>query len=80
MDRPLIEEWCRKMTVETLCVKPEDVTGDAHLSDDLGADSLDHVELVMMCESEFDIEIPDEDEICTFLQLVDAVEARVNAD
>ena len=47
--------------VEKLGVKPEDVTTDASFVNDLGADSLDRVELVMALEEEFDIEILDED-------------------
>ena len=46
---------------EQLGVKPEEVTDEAKFVDDLGADSLDTVELVMALEEEFGIEIPDED-------------------
>jgi acyl carrier protein len=58
------EELLKKITavvVEKLGVKPEDVTPDASFVNDLGADSLDRVELVMALEDEFDIEILDED-------------------
>ena len=58
------EELLKKITavvVEKLGVKPEDVTRDASFVNDLGADSLDRVELVMALEEEFDIEILDED-------------------
>ncbi|HOB08424.1 MAG: acyl carrier protein [Limnochordia bacterium] len=51
----------RDILVEQLGVKPEDVTLEASFQDDLGADSLDVVELVMAFEEEFDIKIPDED-------------------
>jgi acyl carrier protein len=47
--------------VEQLGVTPEEVVADANFIDDLGADSLDIVELVMAMEEEFDIEIPEED-------------------
>lgn len=47
--------------VEELGVDPEEVTPEASFIDDLGADSLDVVELVMAFEEEFDLEIPDED-------------------
>jgi len=47
--------------VEQLGVKPEDVKAEASFIDDLGADSLDTVELVMALEEEFDTEIPDEE-------------------
>ena len=54
-------ERVRKVVVEQLEVKEEQVTPEASFMDDLGADSLDVVELVMGLEEEFDIEIPDED-------------------
>lgn len=50
-----------KVVVEKLGVKEEQVKADASFVDDLGADSLDRVELVMALEDEFDIEIPDEE-------------------
>ena len=56
-----IEERVRDLVVEQLGVKPEDVNLEASFIDDLGADSLDTVELVMAFEDAFDIEIPDED-------------------
>lgn len=56
-----IEERIRDLVVDQLGVNPEQVTADASFIDDLGADSLDTVELVMAFEEEFDIEIPDED-------------------
>ena len=51
----------KSIIVEQLGVKPEDITPDSSFIDDLGADSLDTVELVMALEEEFGIEIPDED-------------------
>ena len=51
----------KAVVVEKLGVKPEDVTTDASFVNDLGADSLDRVELVLALEEEFDIEILDED-------------------
>lgn len=51
----------KKVSVEELGVKEEEVTESASFTDDLGADSLDVVELVMALEEEFGIEIPDED-------------------
>lgn len=55
-----IEETVRTIIVEQLGVKPEEVVLDADLVDDLGADSLDTVELVMAFEEKFNFEIPDE--------------------
>ncbi|CAN5637827.1 MAG: acyl carrier protein [Actinomycetota bacterium] len=51
----------RECAVEVLQVKPEQVTMEASFSDDLDADSLDLVELVMALEEAFDIEVPEED-------------------
>jgi acyl carrier protein len=56
-----IFERVKKVTVEELDVKPEEVTEEASFTDDLGADSLDVVELVMAFEDEFGIDIPDEE-------------------
>jgi len=56
-----VEERVRKMIAEQLGVEEEEVTPEASFVEDLGADSLDTVELVMALEEEFSIEIPDED-------------------
>ena len=56
-----IDERVKKIIVEQLGVDEEEVTTEAHFVDDLGADSLDTVELVMAFEEEFGLEIPDED-------------------
>ena len=56
-----IEERVKKIVCEQLGVKEEDVITSASFVDDLGADSLDTVELVMALEEEFDTEIPDEE-------------------
>jgi acyl carrier protein len=56
-----IEERVKQIVVEQLGVKEEDVSGESSFVDDLGADSLDTVELVMALEEEFNCEIPDED-------------------
>ena len=56
-----IEERVTEIVVEQLGVKREEVTGESSFVDDLGADSLDTVELVMALEEEFNCEIPDED-------------------
>lgn len=55
-----IEERVRKIVIEQLEVDEAQVSGDASFVEDLGADSLDTVELVMALEEEFDCEIPDE--------------------
>lgn len=56
-----VEEKVKQIIVEELGVDESEVTANARFIEDLGADSLDTVELVMRFEEEFDIEIPDED-------------------
>lgn len=56
-----VQDKITEIIVEQLGVKPEEVVAEASFVDDLGADSLDTVELVMALEEEFGIEIPDED-------------------
>ena len=56
-----MEEKVKKIVAEKLSVEPDEVIPKASFVDDLGADSLDLVELIMAMEDEFDIEIPDED-------------------
>ena len=56
-----VNERVKKIIAEQLGVEEEEVTLEAHFVEDLGADSLDTVELVMALEEEFEIEIPDED-------------------
>jgi acyl carrier protein len=56
-----LEERVKDIIVEELGVEREKLTGEASFMEDLGADSLDTVELVMAFEKEFDIDIPDEE-------------------
>ena len=56
-----VEEKIKSIIAEQLGGKPEEVTPEASFIDDLGADSLDTVELIMALEEEFSLEIPDED-------------------
>lgn len=56
-----VEEKIKSIIAEQLGVKSEEVTPQASFIDDLGADSLDTVELIMALEEEFNVEIPDED-------------------
>lgn len=60
-------------------VNRDEATPEASLSTDLGADSLDRIELLMACEEEFNIEIPDQDaeQLATVQEIVDYVQARV---
>ena len=73
-----IEERIKKIIVEQLNVEEEQVTPTAHFVEDLGADSLDNVEMVMAFETEFEIEIPDEDteKITNMKEAVAYVEKR----
>jgi acyl carrier protein len=75
-----IEERVKKIVVEQLGVKEEEVSNESSFVDDLGADSLDTVELVMALEEEFETEIPDEDaeKITTVQQATDYVNAHTN--
>ena len=80
-DQPLmstVEQQVKAIVAEQLGVKQEQVTNDASFVDDLGADSLDTVELVMALEEEFEIEIPDEDaeKITTVHQAIDYINER----
>lgn len=56
-----VEERVKKIVAEQLSVGEDQVTGEASFVDDLGADSLDTVELVMALEEEFELDIPDEE-------------------
>ncbi|HNP36461.1 MAG TPA: acyl carrier protein [Woeseiaceae bacterium] len=77
-----IEEQVKSIVAEQLGVKEDEVTNDASFVDDLGADSLDTVELVMALEEEFETEIPDEDaeKITTVQQAIDFVNSRSKKD
>ena len=73
-----VEEKIKKIIVEQLGVDEEDVTPEASFVDDLGADSLDTVELVMAFEEEFGVEIPDEDaeKIQTVQNVIDYIKEK----
>ena len=73
-----IEERVKKIVAEQLGVKEGDIQNSASFVEDLGADSLDTVELVMALEEEFETEIPDEEaEAITNLQLaIDYIESH----
>ena len=73
-----VEDRIKKIIVERLNVDEEEVTTDASFIDDLGADSLDIVELVMAFEESFKIQIPDEDaeKITNVKQAIDYVGKR----
>ncbi|HEY4619243.1 MAG TPA: acyl carrier protein [Nitrospirota bacterium] len=74
-----VEEKVKKIVGEQLGVDEEEITPDASFVEDLGADSLDTVELVMAFEEEFSIEIPDEDaeKIITVQNSVDYIKERM---
>lgn len=56
----MIYEKVKRIIAEQLDIDPESITYDSSITDDLGADSLDVVDLVMSFEDEFDVEIPDD--------------------
>ncbi|BBM44811.1 MULTISPECIES: acyl carrier protein [Leptotrichia] len=68
----------KSIVVDQLGVDEDQVTEDASFVDDLGADSLDTVELIMAFEEEFDIEIPDEDaqKIKTVKDVIEYIESK----
>ena len=75
-----VDEKVKQIIVEQLGVDEGEVTPNASFVDDLGADSLDNVELVMELEEEFDINIPDDaaEKIQTVGQAIDHIERAVN--
>ena len=75
-----VEEKVKEIIVDQLGVDEKQVNSEASFIDDLGADSLDTVELVMALEEEFDIEIPDEDaeKIATVQNAVDYIKGHTN--
>ncbi|MBF0142659.1 MAG: acyl carrier protein [Magnetococcales bacterium] len=76
-----IAERVKKIVVEQLGVEPDQVTEEANFVDDLGADSLDTVELVMALEEEFGCEIPDEaaEKITTVKQAIDYITRNIES-
>ena len=77
-----IDKRVKKIIAEQLGVKEEQITPQASFVDDLGADSLDIVELVMALEEEFECEIPDEEaeKITTVKQAIDYIESHTKKD
>jgi acyl carrier protein len=73
-----VEERVKQIVVEQLGVKEEEVSPDSSFVDDLGADSLDTVELVMALEEEFNCEIPDEEaeKITTVQEAISYIESH----
>lgn len=74
-----VAERVRKVVTEQLGIADEELKNDASFVDDLGADSLDTVELVLALEDEFDTDIPDEkaEKITTVQEAIDYVEANI---
>jgi acyl carrier protein len=81
MSQQEIYDRVKKIVVDQLSVEEEAVKPEASFANDLGADSLDTVELVMALEEEFDIEIPDEaaEGIATVQAAVDYIQDKVAA-
>ncbi len=78
LDATAIQERVVKIVIDHLGIKPEEAVLEASFIDDLGADSLDTVELVMAFEEEFETEIPDEEaeKITTIQQTIDYIQER----
>ena len=81
MERDEVLSALREVAVEVLSVEPDSVVEDARFKEDLDADSLDLVELVMGLEERFDISVPEEDlqDVTTVGHAVDLVLAKVAA-
>ena len=77
-----IEERVKKIVVEQLGIKEDEVSNESSFVDDLGADSLDTVELVMALEEEFGCDIPDEEaeKIQTVQQAIDYIKANLEEE
>ena len=75
-----LEEKVKNIIVEQLGVEPEQVKPEAQFVNDLGADSLDTVELIMALEEEFNIDIPDEqaEKIKTVGEAIEHIKSKVN--
>ena len=75
-----IEERVKRIVAEQLSLKPEEIKSESSFVDDLGADSLDTVELVMALEEEFEAEIPDEkaESITTVASAISYIEEHIN--
>jgi len=76
----MVEEKLKQMIAESFGIKPEDIKNESSFKDDLGADSLDLVELTMSIEEAFNIEIPDEDaeQLDTVGKVIAYIESKVN--
>lgn len=77
-----VEERVKKIVAEQLSVGEDQVTGEASFVDDLGADSLDTVELVMALEEEFELDIPDEEaeKIVSVQDAINYIESHGDSD
>ncbi|KPJ49970.1 acyl carrier protein [candidate division TA06 bacterium DG_26] len=75
-----VGEDVKKVIVEKLGVKPEEVTHEARFIDDLGADSLDTVELIMALEEKFSVEVPDEEaeKLTTVGKAIEYIEKKMS--
>ena len=78
---PGVEDKVKQIIIDQLSVEESEVTPSASFVDDLGADSLDRVELIMAFEEAFDLEIPDEEaeKITTVQQAIDYIKAHAKA-
>ncbi len=78
---PVVEERVKQIIVEQLGVEPSEVTPAASFVDDLGADSLDRVELIMALEETFGVEIPDDEaeKIATVQDAIDYIQKNAKS-
>ncbi len=73
-----MKEKVKELIAEQLCLSPDDIADDADIVDDLGADSLDVVEMLMLLEDNFSIKIPDDqvDKLRTVNDICKIIEAK----
>ena len=81
MERVAIKKRVELILIDKLGLQPTEITPDAHLTRDLGVDSLDYAELVMAFENEFNVRIPDNEanSLNTFKEVIDYLHGRVSA-
>ncbi|HET9838088.1 MAG TPA: acyl carrier protein [Candidatus Angelobacter sp.] len=81
MSVPVVEEKVKQIIVDQLGVEPSEVTPKASFVDDLGADSLDRVELIMALEETFSLEIPDDEaeKISTVQDAIDYIQKNAKS-
>lgn len=81
MEREVVKERAINIIEDILGLSKSEISEDSHINNDLGADSLDAVEVIMECENEFSIKIPDNEaeEVKTVKELIDIIHRITNS-